>query len=106
MLKTIIDLLCVATGPQINVENSIVLTCSLENEIIKQSEVSLPFKQKIIDEGTKYLGIDLKPCGYRMENWLWLPRKIQARVINWAFKTLSRGERLVLINFVMCSIPV
>jgi hypothetical protein len=71
-----------------------------------QLAVWLSFKKKAIDEGTKYLGFDLKPNGYMIHNWLWLPNKIKERVTNWTFKTLSRGGRFFLINFVLSNIDV
>jgi hypothetical protein len=106
ILKSILDLFCSATGMQINMKKSNMLTCALEDELLVQSDAWLPFKRENIDIEIKYLGFKLKPWNYRLENWLWFPRKIQARVSTWAFYFLSKGGHMVLINSVLDSIHV
>jgi hypothetical protein len=48
----------------------------------------------------------LKPNAYHFNDWLWLYKKIQARISIWAHQWLSRGGRLVLLNSVLSSIPM
>jgi hypothetical protein len=91
VIKSILDLYCTTTGMQINKDKSIMLSCTLEEVSLEQLKDCFPFSWKSLDEGKKYLGFDLKLVGYKVEDWLWIPRKIQARVSNWTFCLLSRG---------------
>jgi hypothetical protein len=65
-----------------------------------------PFEEKTIDEGLKYLGFNLKPNDYRKEDWTWLLKKLEKRLISWSHKWLSRAGRLVLVKLVLEAIPV
>jgi hypothetical protein len=66
----------------------------------------IPFTQKPLDEGLKYLGFVLKPNDNLFKNRLWLFIKVRKRIYFWAHPWLSRSERLVLFNVVLSSIPV
>lgn len=54
----------------------------------------------------KYLGFFLRPKNYRVNDWLWLLKKIEKRIRNWTFRWLSLGCRLTLANSSLQSIPV
>jgi hypothetical protein len=105
-LKSILDLCYVATGMQINMSKSTMLISIIKEELLIQLDSLLPFNRKSIEEGIKYLGFKLKPCSYLVDDWMWLPKKIQARIYSWNFHLLSRGGRLVLIKYVLSSISV
>jgi hypothetical protein len=53
----------------------------------------------------KYLGFFLKPNNYRVNDWMWLLKKIEKRIENWTFRWLSLGGRLTLANSFLQSIP-
>jgi hypothetical protein len=59
-----------------------------------------------IDQGMKYLGFNLKPNNYKVNDWMWILKKIEKRIRNWTFRWLSLGGRLTLETSVLQSIPV
>ena len=59
-----------------------------------------------IEKGLKYLGFHLKPCRYLIKDWDWLIAKVEKRVTNWSYRWFSKGGKLILIKFVLESIPV
>jgi hypothetical protein len=63
-----------------------------------QFQDCLPFAQKQIDEGFKYLGFVLKPNDYVFRDWLWLFIKIQKRISFWAHWWLSKGWKTGFIE--------
>lgn len=79
-----------------------MLISGFKEELLLQLDALLPFNHKSIEEGIKYLGFELKPCSYLMDDWMWLPKKIKARISSWTFHLFSRGGRLMLINYVHC----
>jgi hypothetical protein len=54
----------------------------------------------------KYLGFVLKPNDYRKEDWIWLLKKLEKRLLSWSHRWLSRAGRLVLVKSVLEAIPV
>ena len=56
--------------------------------------------------GFKYLGFFLKPNGYKIQDWVWLLRRFEARIGGWGHKFLSIGGRFVLTKSVLESLPV
>lgn len=52
------------------------------------------------------LVLSLKSNAYSFENWLWLFKKIQARILLRVHRWLPRGDRLVLLQSVLNRIPV
>jgi hypothetical protein len=48
----------------------------------------------------------LKPNDYRKEDWTWLLKKLEKRLISWSHRWLSRAGRLVLVKSVLEAIPV
>jgi hypothetical protein len=78
VIKEVLALFCVATGMQINMDKSNMLHYSLNDGVLTQLDVKLPFSQKYIDVGLTYLGFEfeMKPCSYLIENWMWILKKI------------------------------
>ena len=66
----------------------------------------LPYMMHPLQSGITYLGFNLKPLNYRVADWFWLLNKFEKRIKHWAFKYLSLGGRLVLVNAVLSSIPI
>jgi hypothetical protein len=77
MLKSILELFFLATSMLINMEKSNMIICYLREELLVHLDALLHFNRKSIEAGIKYLGFELKPCGYLVDKWLWLPKKIQ-----------------------------
>jgi len=54
-----------------------------------------------IDCGMKYLGFNLKPKGYKREDWSWLLDRFYSKISGWESRFLSIAGRLVLIQEVL-----
>lgn len=66
----------------------------------------LPFSIKEEEQGFKYLGFHPKPNNYKQEDWYWILRKIEKRIIHWTNRFISLGGRYILVKTVLESIPV
>ena len=65
-----------------------------------------PFNTAGLDDGLKYLGFSLKANLYRKQDWYWLVRKVEKRLMVWSHKWLSRAGILVLVKAVLEAILV
>jgi hypothetical protein len=88
------DLFCSAIGMEINMGKSSIRSNALGVEAQDQLKNILPFALSDIDDGIKYLGFELKPNSYGYVDWLWLFKKIQARIDLWVNHFLSSGGHL------------
>lgn len=52
-----------------------------------------------------YLGIPLRPGKLHHDDWQRLLNKIDRRLASWKGNTLSRGGRLMLVNYVLSVMP-
>ena len=95
-----------ATSMKINLEKSNLIHNNLDEDFITQAKSLIPVSISQIDEGFKYLGFHLKPNSYSTQDWMWLYKKIESRILLWTNHFLSRGGRLVLLKAVLQSIPV
>ena len=59
-----------------------------------------------INEGMKYLGYQLKPMGYFLSDWSWIPNRFYKRISGWEFKYLSLAGRMILTQSVLAQIIV
>ena len=66
----------------------------------------VPYQITPAEEVFKYLGFFLKPNSYSYQDWVWLYKKIENMVNNWANHFLSRGGILVLLKDTFQSIPI
>jgi hypothetical protein len=82
------------------------LVQGLEEDASGALENLFPFPTKNLDEGLKYLGFVLKPNDYLFRDWIWLYKKIQAKICCWVHRWLSRGGHLTLLNSVLSNIPI
>jgi hypothetical protein len=93
-------------GMSINLEKS----CIILNHCSSSKEDSLlniiPAQSKPLSDGFKYLGFCLKPDCYKKEDWNWLIRKVETRILVWVNCLLSRGGHLVLLKSILESILV
>ena len=45
--------------------------------------VFLRVSVKRASNGFKYLGFYIKPCGYRIKDWMWLVERIRSKINKW-----------------------
>ena len=90
----------------INLEKSCFLHNDLDAALLGRITSLLPHRFAHLNQGFKYLGYFLKPSGYLVKDWHWLIAKFEKRISHWTNRLLSMGGRLVLIRYVLSSIPV
>jgi hypothetical protein len=95
-----------ATGIIINYHKSVFLVQNIDPCFQHNLNAVFDIKIEILDQGMKYLGFFLKLNNYRVNDWMFLLKKIEKRIKNWKFRWLSLGGRLALANFVLHSILV
>jgi hypothetical protein len=105
-LRIILDLYCKAIGMELNLRKSCMLLNYIPMDASNQIKDIMSITCNEFEQGFKYLGFYLKPNKYRFEDWLWLYKKIEVRILVWVNMCLSRGGYLVLIKVVLESIPV
>jgi hypothetical protein len=105
-LKNILNLFSRAIGMIINEEKSTLTTNLLSYEERGLFRQLFPFSEKTLEEGLKYLGFVLKPNDYMKEDWIWLLKKLEKRLLSWSHRWLYRAGRLVLAKLVLEAIPV
>ena len=54
----------------------------------------------------KYLGYFSKPNNYREVDSLWVIKKVKAIINDWCNRWISLGECLILVKFILESIPM
>ena len=83
-----------------------IIWANLPEDVLGMLGGFFRFPCKILDEGVKYLGFFLKPNAYRNNDWSWLLKKIEKRLVGWSRKWLSRAGILVLVKAVWEAMPV
>ena len=101
----IIDLYTSATRMEINQVKSTIYCYGRVEESTSMLEGIFYFQALILEEGFKYLGFFLKPNKYGKGDWHWLIAKIENHINFWCNRWISRGGRLVLVNFFLEAIP-
>jgi hypothetical protein len=101
MYKEHLELYCKATSMEVNQLKSSISFNGLGDEVIERIQHLLHFRFVQLQDGLKYLGFILKPCGYSIKDWRWLLGKIERRIHFWCHRWLSRDSRLTFgkINF-------
>jgi len=61
---------------------------------------------KRASDGFKYLGFNIKPCGYRNKDWMWLVDRFKSKINKWIHRWLSIGGRLIMIQVVLSQLFV
>jgi hypothetical protein len=84
-LKSILSKFCTATGMVINCHKSVFLVQNIDLNLKHSLNSVFNIKIKNLEKGMKYLGFFLKPNNYRVNDWLWLLKKIEKRIGNWTF---------------------
>jgi len=106
ILRDMLDLFSKATGMDINVGKSSLISHRLSPREVEDITGHFPFTHSGMDEGLKYLGFYLKANLYQSRDWYWLIGKVEKRLKGWSHKWLSRAGRLVLVKSVLEAIPV
>ena len=104
--KVILDIFCEASSMSINVNKSCFLHNDLNEALLQRITGLLPYRFDYLHKGFGYLGYFLKPLSYLVKDWLWLVSKFEKRISHWTNRLLSMGGRLVLIRYVLWSMPV
>ena len=105
-IKGVIELFSGATGMNISPVKSQFYEAGWALEDINEIKQLLPFDVLPLQGGFKYLGFFLKPTGYKIQDWMWLLRRVEARIGDWGDRFLSIGGRLILTKSVLESLPV
>jgi hypothetical protein len=105
-LNSILSKFFSATRMIINCHKSVFLVQNIDPSLQHNLNAVFNIKIESLDQGMKYLGFFLKPNNYRVNDWMWLLKKIEKRIGNWTFRWLSLGGRLTLATSVLQSIPV
>jgi hypothetical protein len=104
--KHILENFCLATGMEINDNKSLILCNELSPKVEEHILHQYSFHFEPLDNGLKYLGYHLKPNDYRVADWMWLFRKIEARITCWCYRWLTIGGRIVFLKVVLERIPI
>ena len=102
----ILSTFCKTFGICISMEKSVFLFNNVDNDILLNISRFMPYKMDPLSIGFKYLGYFLKPLGNKTNDWHWLIQKYEKRISHWAYKFLSLGGRLVLVQVVLSNLPV
>ena len=102
----ILSTFCKASGMCISLEKSCFLFNNLDVNVGTDIAWLMPYKMDPIASGFKYLGYQLKPLGYKINDWHWLIQKFELRIIHWSHKLLSLGGRLILVQAILSNISV
>ena len=68
----------------VNMEKSNLILNEFSDDMIQRAREIVPFQITPVEVGFKYLGFFLKPNNYSYQDWVWLYKKIESRVTNWA----------------------
>jgi hypothetical protein len=84
-LKTILSNFCAATGMTINCHKYVFIVQNIDPNLRLHLFSVFNIKIETLDQGMKYLGFPLKPNNYRVNDWMWLIKKIDKKIGNWTF---------------------
>ena len=91
---------------KINVDKSCFLHYDMDEALLGRIPGIMPYRFAPLNHGFTYLGFYLKPSGYLVKYWHRLITKFEKRINHWSNRLLSLGGRLVLVPFVLTSLPV
>lgn len=95
-----------AAGMQISFPKSCLFAINLQ-DAFKQSVITIfPLELRDLCQGLTYLGYLLRPNAYLVNDWPWIVRKVESRILCWQNQKLSLGGRLVLLNSVLENLPI
>jgi hypothetical protein len=103
----VLNLYCKATGMEIKFDKYCLNSHFLFGSLKQQIGELLHFPRKEIEIGFNYLRFVLKHNNYKFVYWMWIYKKVEARITIWVNKLLLRGGgggRSVLLKSVLESI--
>ncbi len=103
VIKVLLDAFSVTSGLKINFSKSFIVPINLES--VRACNLAQYFGCSTAEFPFTYLGLPLSPKPLRRIDYLPLIEKVDKRLAGWKGRQLSRAGRLVLVNFVLTSIP-
>ena len=95
---------CIVLGQCINLSKS-DLYCSPNMPIEEQEALAQTLKVNLIQNPSKYLGINFKLRGNKVADFQFLIEKLNSKLQGWKAKLLSQAGRTTLISSVLQSLP-
>lgn len=84
-----------------NLQKSIVCHDICDMEGIAYIKILFGAVVELMMSGMKYLGYHIKPCIYKVFDWMWLVDQFYKRISGWEFRCLSMGGRIILTEAVL-----
>eukprot|EP00253_Pinus_taeda_P023557 PITA_23557 len=103
-VKGILELFMEASGTEINKDKSSTFIFNAPETVKAHLTRTLGFR--VGELPTKYLGTLLAANPLWLANWQPTIEKFKNRLANWSFRSLNIAARLVLLNFILQSIPI
>ena len=100
----ILDLFMDASGTLVNTDKSNVYFFNVNNAT--QAFLARTLGFNIGTFPMKYLGVPLSITPLRIADWKDLITKMEKKLHNWAFRVLNAPGRLILLKYVLQSIPI
>ena len=66
-----------------------MLSYGLYDDLVRKLVHILPYNSSPLNSKVKYLSFKLKPTNCKFEDWLWLFKKLEAKIIVWYHQWLS-----------------
>ena len=103
-LQKILEWYCIVLGQCINL-SKFDLYCSPNMPIEEQKALAQTLKVNLIQNPSKYLGINFKLRGNKVADFQFLIEKLNSKLQGWKAKFLSQAGRTTLISSVLQSLP-
>ena len=104
-IKLILDWYCAISGQKLNLNKS-DLFCSPNMHPDDQSALAQTLQVNLVQNPSKYLGMDFKLRGNRCADFQFLVDKLQSRLQGWKIRLLSQAGRSTLISSVLQALPL
>lgn len=104
-IKLILDWYCAISGQKLNLNKS-DLFCSPNMHPDDQFALAQTLQVNLVQNPSKYLGMDFKLRGNRCADFQFLVDKLQSRLQGWKIRLLSQAGRSTLISSVLQALPL
>jgi len=91
---------------EVNGEKSTLFTIGLDEDHVIEFGRHFQCRHLELNEGTKYLGFNIKLNCYGKVDWQWLVCKVKKNIKLWCNQWFSHGDRLVLVKSILKAIPI
>lgn len=82
------------------------LISDIDDPVMQEIASIFGLKIRPLSHGFKYLGFQLKPNSYEIQDWYWLIHKFEKKLFLWENKWLSMGGWLIMIKAVLQGISI